>query len=93
MATREERIGGLEARVAVLEAALAGMSAPAQAKNPLPPSNPNPRWLNEARFANDCATPRCSTRVQKGERCYFVPKTATEKSKVYCQPCANAMGV
>lgn len=93
MATREERVAGLEARVAVLEKALAGMTAPAREANPLPPRNSNPRWLNEARFDSGCSTARCSTRVKKGERCYYVPRTATEKSQVFCQPCATAMGV
>lgn len=91
MATREERLAGLEARVAVLETALAGMvqAPPAPATHP---SNPDPRWLNEARYANNCAVDRCKTRIEKGERCFFVPKTDTEKSKVYCAPCATAMG-
>lgn len=97
MATRDERIAGLESRVAVLEKALAGIPTPTlHAGTPtpaFPPSNPNPRWLNESRFANDCAVERCKTHIRKGERCYFVPKTDTEKSKVYCEPCAKALGL
>ena len=95
MATRDERIGGLESRVSVLEAAIAGMVAAkpvAQAPATQRPRNPNPRWLDKAIYANGCSTERCSARIEKGERCFFVPKTDTEKSKVYCVPCATALG-
>ena len=103
MATREERIGGLESRVAVLEAAIASLVAsgptltlrsgkPEPAFDKPRPRNPNPRWLDKAIYANGCATDRCSARIEKGQRCYFVPAMDTEKSKVYCEPCATALG-
>lgn len=47
------------------------------------------RWLEQARYANACSG-ACKGRVEQGERCWYVPKSATSKALIYHEACAPA---
>lgn len=47
------------------------------------------RWLESARYDNACAG-ACKGRVQQGERCWYEPKTASDKARVFHEKCAPA---
>lgn len=78
-----ERVEHLEELIALHTRQLAKAPAPEQAKEK------GGRWLDHARYANACAG-KCKGRVEAGERCWYVPRSATTKAAIYHEACAPA---
>lgn len=81
-----ERMDDLEAEIADLRESFKRRIEHAQQPAQQPArANGKAKWLDSARYANACQGAGCNGRVQKGERCYYVPGTG-----VYHEACAPA---
>jgi hypothetical protein len=80
-----ERMNELEAEVAELRASIAQRMKAATNDKPKATPKGKARWLESARYANACQGAGCNGRVEKGERCWYVPGVG-----VYHPPCAPA---
>lgn len=80
-----ERMDELEAEVAELRASIGQRMKAATNGTPTATApKGKARWLDAARFANGCQG-ACKGRVEKGERCWYVPGVG-----VYHEACAPA---